>query len=93
VHARAKLSGYKVPITRPPRRRTCSRSSAYSRRSFLWFMRISSRSSSSCNRCPAAGWGASIDRRAPRNPAGARNAQTHNKGGPETSGREPGKTD
>jgi hypothetical protein len=29
---------------RPPRRRTCSRSSAYSRCSFLWFMRIPSRS-------------------------------------------------
>ena len=33
-----------------PRRRTCSRSSAYSRRSLLWFMRIPSRSSSSFNR-------------------------------------------
>ena len=44
--------GARVPEARlrPPRRRTCSRSSVYNRRSFLWFMRIPSRSSSSFKR-------------------------------------------
>src|SRR5262249_22005418 len=44
--------GARVPRARfrPPRRRTCSRSSAYSRRSFLWFIRIPSRANSNFNR-------------------------------------------
>jgi hypothetical protein len=44
--------GARVPKARlrPPRRRTCKRSSAYNRRSFLWFSTTPSRDSSSPRR-------------------------------------------